>query len=151
MDQYDLYGGCSYPFAGFDNCSTYWKQASYAARNTERIKSNRITEYKDVQFKNMKEVISEDKSYYSLLDPSLVALAKSPKKTDRILIPCLKSYLLNGRSLSRTSAALGLHRNTLIYRIRRLEEILQLNFDMLTDDQMGAMILSCCLVDPDTE
>lgn len=151
MDQYDLYGGRSYRFTGFDNCSIYWKQASYAARNPKRNKNDRITEYRDVQFKHMKEIILRDSSCEVLLDPSLVALAKSNKGTDRILVTCLKAYLLNGRSLSRTSSSLGIHRNTLIYRIKRLEEILNINFDMLSDDQMGAMILGCCLTEPDTK
>lgn len=151
MDNYNLYGGRSYTFAGFDNCSIYWKQASYAAQHSRRAKNNRITDYRDVQFKHMKEAILRGSSYAALLDPALVSLAKSHKATDRILVPCLKAYLLNGRSLSRTSLALGVHRNTLIYRIRRLEEILDLNFDMLTDDQLGAMIIGCCLAEPETE
>ena len=150
MEQYDLYGGVSYPFVGFDNCSTYWKQASYAASISGKNKDIRIKEYRDVQFKHMKEVILKDNACDVLLIPSLASLANSSKKSDRILITCLKAYLLNGRSLSRTSLSLKVHRNTLIYRIRRLEEILQLNFDLLTDDQMAAMILSCCLVDSDT-
>lgn len=151
MEQYDLYGGVSYPFVGFKNCIIYWKQASYAAGISGRNKDVRIKKYRDVQFKHMKEVILKDNAYNVLLVPSLASLANSSKRSDRILISCLKAYLLNGRSLSRTSLSLGVHRNTLIYRIRRLEEILQLNFDMLTDEQMAAMILSCCLVDPDTE
>lgn len=151
MDQHDLYGGRSYPFIGFDNCSIYWRQASYAAQKSIRSNGDRITEYGEVQFKHMREVILKDESFAVLLVPSLVALAESNKKSDQVLISCLKAYLLNGRSLSRTSSDLGIHRNTLIYRIRRLEDILHINFDMLTDDQLGAMILCSCLAESYTE
>ena len=41
----------------------------------------------------------------------------------------LKAYLQNERSLVRTAAALGLHRNSLLYRVKRLEELVDANLE----------------------
>ena len=40
-----------------------------------------------------------------------------------------------------------MHRNTLIYRLERLEEILEVHFEYLTDDEIMGLIMSCYIVE----
>ena len=79
--------------------------------------------------------------------PAILMLHSSPKKSDQILISCLKSYLTNGRSIAHAAQALDMHRNTLIYRLERLEEILEVHFEYLTDDEIMGLLMSCYIVD----
>lgn len=149
LEQYDLCCGRSFAFTGFSRCGICWKQASYAAEAAKKDPQKRYIEYRNVQFRHMRDVMlgTDYEELQMLIDPAIAVLASTEKKSDRILITCLRSFLINGRSLSRTAEALGIHRNTLVYRIRRLESILDINFDMLSDDQIGALLLSCYLID----
>ena len=48
-------------------------------------------------------------------------------KTDNLQL--LYSYLINERSASKTAAIMHMHRNNVIYRIKRIEQILGIDFD----------------------
>jgi purine catabolism regulator len=51
------------------------------------------------------------------------ALAEHDRKTNGDLVRTLDSYLEHGGALAEAAAALNIHRNTLLYRIGRIEEI----------------------------
>lgn len=61
--------------------------------------------------------------------PSALVLWNTLRKNDPELLDTLKCYLDNERSVSKTSAALFTHRNTILYRIKKTQELLQENLD----------------------
>lgn len=149
--QYDLYCGISYSFKNFENCRCFCEQSSFAALIASQVVESvegvgRIVEYKNVQMEHMIRLMRKDevKKY---CHPAILMLHSSPKKSDQILISCLKSYLTNGRSIAHAAQALDMHRNTLIYRLERLEEILEVHFEYLTDDEIMGLLMSCYIVD----
>lgn len=61
--------------------------------------------------------------------PALDILTRYDQEHHTEFYQTLKIYLQNERSLVRTAAALGLHRNSLLYRIKRLEELLDTDLE----------------------
>lgn len=54
------------------------------------------------------------------------------------LITTLSCFFANGRSVRRSSQALGVHENTIRYRLGRIEELTGLNVSSSSDDQLTA-------------
>ena len=63
------------------------------------------------------------------MHPALAALARYDAETNSELAHTLRVYLENERNHVRTAAELGLHRNSLAYRIRRIEELTGIDFN----------------------
>lgn len=61
--------------------------------------------------------------------PALAVLTSYDQEHHTEFYGTLKAYLQNERSLVRTAAALGLHRNSLLYRVKRLEELVDANLE----------------------
>lgn len=73
--------------------------------------------------------------------PDVLALWKHRRNSSDYKFDTLKAYLNNERSLVNTAQALYVHRNTLVYRVRRLTEFLHYNLDdVYTRDYMKLSI-----------
>ena len=57
-----------------------------------------------------------------LIPPKLIRLAEHDKSKDTMYLETLYYYLISNRSLKKTCDALFMHRNTVLYRIRRIQE-----------------------------
>ena len=146
LKQYDLYCGISYDFCGFTNCMTYVEQSSYAA--SKGIKRNiRLVRYKDVHLDHIFDSLPEKEESRKLCHPVIAELSCSEKTSDQVLVPCLKAYLLNGQNIAHAAEALHIHRNTLIYRIERLEKLLGISFEQLSQEETMSLLFSCWLVE----
>lgn len=152
LGQYDFYCGVSYPFKDFEKCCYFCEQSGFAALMASQSAESsdemgRILEYKNVQMKHMINLLIKKDDARKYCHPAILMLHDSQKKSDQILVSCLKSYLSNGRNIARAAQALQMHRNTLIYRLERLEEILEVHFEYLTDDEIMGLLMSCYMVD----
>jgi purine catabolism regulator len=95
----------------------------------------------------------EDLAVYDLLvnvrsdyrvHPGLQKLVEYDKNNDTDYVKTLSTYLRNYKNLSRTADDLFLHRNTVLYRLRKIEEILQANLDnhsLCLQLQLGILLL----------
>lgn len=61
--------------------------------------------------------------------PDVWMLYQHAREGDEFLYETLKAYLTHERSIQKTAGALFVHKNTLIYRIRKLEEMLRYSLD----------------------
>ncbi len=105
-----------------------------------------MVNYADVQTGHVLQLLSQTAEPRYLAHPTILGLAQSPKKSDRALVECLRVYLLHGRSISATVKTLNLHRNTVVYRIQKLQEILGISFDDLPEASLFSLMLSCIIV-----
>ena len=71
--------------------------------------------------------IKRDKSIGSLLHPALEKLKAYDAANQSDLYNTLKVYLLNDRNAQRCASVLYLHRNSLQYRVKRIQEITGVN------------------------
>lgn len=73
--------------------------------------------------------------------PDVLELWKRRRTNDDYMFDTLKSYLNNERSLVNTAQALYVHRNTLVYRVKKLTEFLHYDLDdVYTRDYMKLSI-----------
>jgi len=112
--------------------------------HTERKKS--LVNYADIQSQHVLYLLSRHTEVSYLAHPQIVKLANSTKKSDRALVDCLYEYLLNGCSISATVRSMSLHRNTIIYRIQKLEELFSIQFDSAPAELRFSFLLSCLIV-----
>ena len=79
-----------------------------------------------------------------LIPPKLISLAKHDKAKKTMYLETLYYYLISNRSLKKTCDALFTHRNTVLYRIRRIQEDFLIPLDdtaMHTELLLGTALL----------
>lgn len=140
----ELCAGISYVMPEVTHCAAGFRQCLFAAK-IARKEGTTTRHYQDVQAAHILETLDDAEPHNTFCDPRVLALKNSPRESDRQLLLCLKAYLLNGRNIADTARALFLHRNTLIYRIERLEKVLEIQFEHLTDKQLFSLLMSCLL------
>ena len=111
--------GFSYVFHNLSYCAAAYRQSTYAGLIAHSSKQTSVS-FKTVHSNFILDLLAQHEPIQACIDPRLLQLANSTRESDRVLIPCLKAYLLNGRNIADTARALFLHRNTVIYRIEKL-------------------------------
>ena len=119
--------------------------ALYAAGYAERRKVS-LVNYADIQAKHFLYLLSRNTEVHYFVHPLIAKLAGSKKKSDQALVECLYEYLLNGCSISATVRSMNLHRNTLIYRIQKLQELFSMQFDSVPAEFRFSLLVSCMIV-----
>lgn len=82
--------------------------------------------------------------------PKLIEIYRSDRNNRLELIECLYTYLICGRNMADTARRLFAHRNTLLYRLHVLEDLLGLKIDDLNEQELLMMLLSCLIIMRDT-
>ena len=83
----------------------------------------------DRELKHLKEVIVENVDTRSLLHPALGKLAEYDRNNQSDMLETLKVYLDSDRNAQRCANLLYLHRNSLQYRVRRIQEIADVDLE----------------------
>ena len=114
----------SLPVHGIENAGTLYKQCLYALR--EGKKTHLEGKYYDF-FDYAIDYILESGSLLASVRacmPAVADLWEKYQQTGDELFQTLKTFLENERSISKTSEALFTHRNTVLYRIRKIQGML---------------------------
>lgn len=90
-------------------------------------------------------ILREKNRLSGFCHPAVLDLWENGNDQGRIWVRNLKCYLLNGRSIAETARALKLHRNTLIYRLKKLEELLGEPLNYLDENMLLCLLVSCML------
>lgn len=122
--------GVSTPFSNFSHVKYFFDQAHEAIHIGERFDRNEeILMFHDHILDEMIEKCLSGTVPETLYLPGLSRLIRYDKAHDSDLVKTLNEYLTNGMSMKRTSEALFMHRNTLLTRLKTIEEISQLDLD----------------------
>lgn len=122
--------GFSLPdYNGILEISRFYRQAEYVLERNSRLLKPKAMQY----FENMAEeyiltaaVSVEDKKMACM--PEILRLWQEKQKGSE-MFRTLFCFLKNERSISNTSSELFLHRNTTVYRIKKIQENLNLDLD----------------------
>jgi len=125
----NLRGGVSDVFADLTDLPDAYLQAKLALFHGLTDKS--VTHYEDIFAKSLLDfsqntMLLWSKSRYGKL---LLELRRSDLEKNQNNIKLLRSYMLNERRAKETADEMHMHRNNVVYRIKRIEEMNNLSFD----------------------
>jgi sugar diacid utilization regulator len=138
--------GISLVFNNFLNLRYYYIQSKFAAAKCNPSVSPAICFYEDYQAEHVLTTLSLGFDLRCFCHPGILSLWESGNESQRELVHCLYHYFLNGRNLSAAADAIHIHRNTLIYRLSKAEELLNIDIKQITAKQAFLFILSCLIV-----
>ena len=116
--------GLSRPFSHLADVGLAYVQADAALRLGRTDGQTAITGYDDVWCVHLAEIASVNYPSDKLVHPKLLELEKFDAINGTDHTHYLHTYLFSGRSVSAAAESLSSHKNSVYYRVRRLEEIM---------------------------
>ena len=124
-----LYAGISRVHAGIDSFRAAFHEARRALELGRALAPDRpITYFGDLGVYRVLFAVSETGEMQAFYDDMLGRLARYDQEKKTELIPTLDAYLC-ANNATVVAARLNLHRNSLLYRLRRIREITGLDLD----------------------
>lgn len=134
--------GSSYPFKGLERMSTYYKQAQMSiqyAKQTDRIYADTY----DIALHHMSDTLWADSCCNHMLHPDVSRLIALDQADSTEYARTLMCYLLSGMNYTDTAQKLEIHRNTVIYRIGKISDLMDTD---LNHPENQKLLLFSCLV-----
>ncbi|MDR1422430.1 MAG: helix-turn-helix domain-containing protein [Coriobacteriales bacterium] len=128
--------GISLPFEGWGALSLRLRQANFAMSMGGRTAG--IYRCEDYAYKHLIKTLSEQNSKWEFCHPGVLTLMRYDEIHGTEFFETLYRFLAHERRLVDAAQALHIHRNTLIYRIKRIGELLAID---LEDAEERAFIL----------
>ena len=116
--------GLSRPFESLSDTASAFAQADAAIRLRIAPGVEGISEYDEVAGAHLAELVSTGFPTGMVVHPKLVELEEFDAQNGTDHVSYLHAYLFSGRSVAAAAAALGAHKNSMYYRVRRLEELM---------------------------
>jgi|GEM_PF-2508232 len=120
--------GTSYEFYGLENTPAYYRQAHLVFMTAQQNNEQYHTMHQ-IALKMMSNQIQGIPDFAIYIHPDIRRLHETDRTNNTHHAETLFRYLLCGGNLTDTANHLGLHRNTLIYRINRIRAIISSNLD----------------------
>jgi hypothetical protein len=137
--------GVSMVFNNFMRLRCYYVQSSFAASQCKPPPGPALCLYEDCQTDHVLRTLAAGADLRCFCHPGILSLWESGDETQREMVRSLYHYFLNGKNISAAADALHVHRNTLIYRLNKAEEVLHI--DIKQPDQKKALLyLMSCLI-----
>lgn len=119
--------GVSFQFTNIMNLRLYYEQADIALKygNPEAGSINYCSDY---IMKYLLNVIKTN-SKTAVIHPALYILKRYDEANKSELYDTLYQYLLHERNLVKTAEILSIHRNSLLYRIKKIKELVDIDME----------------------
>lgn len=128
--KHNLFGGISRCFTKIIDIKKHYSQALTAIKIGYRIdKQALLYNYENLVIFEMFDVCSTQKDLKDLCHPSLISLIEYDTKYKTNFVQTLYAYIENDKSQATTAKALNIHRNTISYRMRKIDEIMKVDFN----------------------
>jgi len=126
----DMICGVSNPFCDMADFSLYYKQACEAIKFSKRFSlPGRIFAYWQFSGYHLLEIASQTMDLHSFCDPRLKRILDYDAENHTQYTITAYQYLRSNRDPALTAKQLNVHRNTVDYRIKRIEELFEINFN----------------------
>lgn len=127
---HNLYAGLSNSFEKITQLPDYYKQALRAIElGFSHKKSPTLFHYSDFYLEHMEHLFLQKESASVFCHPKIRVLEQYDKKNHTNLTDTLFQYLVHERNPHLTAESMHLHRNTIVYRIKKISEIVSINYD----------------------
>ena len=127
---YCLYAGISSPVPGIRQIHHAYHQADVALNQVFRLRSHQwMLAFSDCALDYMLSNLHTDLPILHLAAPELRLLMDIDAQNGTQYFDTLRTFLLLERDIPKTAAALIIHRTTLLYRLKKIQAITELNLD----------------------
>lgn len=129
---HDAFCGISSTFHNIRELRSAYEQTEAAIRYGHMFESNqadRIYFYKNYYIYHFFEIVSGTMDLGTLYYKKMNMLMEEDLKKQTNNVELLDTYLMNNRKISQTAQILFMHRNSVIYRIKKIEEILDVDLE----------------------
>ncbi len=129
LEQYTFVIGYSHSALPLTQTHTLFKEASEALTLIQDHPESLLIEYRPKVISELLQLIpvSEQASYVTDNLLRLTQLENTNERTE--LIETLYQYFYHSRAINKVASALFLHRNTVIYRLKKIEQLLDVSLD----------------------
>ena len=130
LSENNLKMGISSEFSSIEDCNIYYHQAITALQVGSILGEEKyIYQHEDIQpynfiYRAKDQLLKED--FYNI---SIYILKKYDDKNSSELYKTLYIYLKNNHSMTKASAEMFIHRNTLRYRLEKIVELIGIDLD----------------------
>jgi hypothetical protein len=122
----DYHYGVSFSFTGLQNIVTFYKQADYAIKLAPDTGGKRHA-FKDCPLEGLASELKSRLRWQDWVPPSLFKLIESDATQGTEYYATLYQLLVHKWHLGNTAKALYIHRNTLLYRLEKLVNLLDVD------------------------
>ena len=127
---YCLYAGISSPVADIHDLHLAYYQAQVALEQTFRLRSEKwIIHFADCAMEHMLEKLDSPLPTWCLVSPELQVMMEHDRQKGTQYFETFREYLLNERDIPKTSENLIIHRTTLLYRLKKIQSMLNVNLE----------------------
>lgn len=147
----DFEAGISMECVGIWRCRTLYQQAKREVRRC--IEADLALSYADDHsYECMRERYRDDDLLFSYVHPELVRLARYDETNDTNFYETLRAYAFSNFHMSDAARYLGMHRNSLDYRLKRIREVIDFStFDALAvspdEEKFRYVLMSFVVID----
>lgn len=148
LKEYKLHAGLSRPFVKLEDLKEHYLQSLEALNLGTHIDSEAtIYAYEDYAIYHIAKVCADTSDLKKFCHPKLEYLMNYDAEHKTSFTDSLYTYLKHSRNITKTAKALHLHRNSMIYHLKRIEEIL--NFSLSDNETLLHIELSFRLMEYD--
>jgi sugar diacid utilization regulator len=148
LKDYKLHAGLSRPFSKLEELKDHYYQSLEALELGTHIDSDvTIYAYDDYAIYHIAKVCADSSDLKQFYHPKLEYLMEYDAEHKTSFTDSLYTYLKHSRNITNTAKALHLHRNSMIYHLKRIEEIL--NFSLSDNEMLLHIELSFRLMEYD--
>ncbi len=133
----DFRVGISDKREGLESLSECYKQC-VSALSASKIMDRRVLFYDNIGIYKLIYGVEDRNVLKDYADKTLGALIKYDSSNDSDYVPTLKVYLESSGSVLQTAEKLGVHRNTVNYKLKGVREILGVTLD--EEDRMNLLM-----------
>ncbi len=126
----DVSIGLSWPFNNIVEFKRHFNQAVVSIKLAQRFgRTKQVFDYSDFYYYDLLNNYMGKKPLEQYRHPALQVLREYDKANNTELYATLRTYLEHKKNLRATAEALFIHRNTLVYRINRINQLVKLNLN----------------------
>lgn len=138
--------GISMPFSQLETLTAAHHQALFALQESQG--KDGIFFCRDVAFSYLVRTLAENEMTAELLHPAVDILSNHDVRNESELLKTLDVYLQQGMNQISTAQELYIHRNTLKYRLKKIEELTHIDFDDPEEKLYLSLSLKLARFDP---
>ena len=142
--------GASEPLRGIGYLHVGYEHAEFAARLSKR-KGCGAVRFEECRFAYLEDICNLDENRALVMDARVERMRTDDDEAGTDNVETLRAYIGTGFSLSAAAEDLHVHRNTVAYRLKRLQEIYGIDLDVPIRDKDAVLLLllSCRLASGD--